>query len=255
MPPAVEMKIERMEYRPTGGAAKTPLLSALDGGESTWALGPLSEGSSPHARVKELEQQLRQVETARNRELEEARAEAHARGRRDADQDRRQLLEQLAGKMGETLNAFVDERDHYFSEVEQEVVRLALAIARRIMHREAQMDPLLLSGAVRVALGQLADGTAVTLRVPASEKDLWEEMLRLCPNLSLRPQLAGEAGMRTGECLLETRLGEVNLGIGAQLDEIERGFFDLLETRPQASSDAPAARRRRAPDTDSDQGA
>ena len=51
---------------------------------------------------------------------------------------------------------FASERDRFLHVVEQEVVKLALAIAARILRREAQMDPLLLTGAVRVALGQLA---------------------------------------------------------------------------------------------------
>ena len=44
------------------------------------------------------------------------------------------------------------------------MVKLALAIAARILRREAQTDPLLLTGAVRVALGQLA----ATLRCAAA---------------------------------------------------------------------------------------
>jgi hypothetical protein len=32
--------------------------------------------------------------------------------------------------------------------------------------------------------------------------------------------------MRLGECLIETELGSVDLGIRSQLGEIERGFFD-----------------------------
>ena len=48
------------------------------------------------------------------------------------------------------------ERDRYLHAVEHEVVKLALAVAARILRREAQMDPLLLTGAVRVALGQLS---------------------------------------------------------------------------------------------------
>jgi flagellar assembly protein FliH len=41
------------------------------------------------------------------------------------------------------------------------------------------MDPLLLTGAVRVALGQLAGATEVRLRVPAAELDLWTESMAL----------------------------------------------------------------------------
>jgi flagellar assembly protein FliH len=106
------------------------------------------------------------------------------------------------------------------------VVELALAIAARILRREAQMDPLLLTGAVRVALGQLTGATEVRLRVPAGELDLWTESMALVPNLGVRPMVVAGEGMRVGECLIETELGTVDLGIRPQLSEIERGFFD-----------------------------
>ena len=32
--------------------------------------------------------------------------------------------------------------------------------------------------------------------------------------------------MRLGDCVVETELGSVDLGIRSQLGEIERGFFD-----------------------------
>ncbi len=105
-------------------------------------------------------------------------------------------------------------------------MKLALAIAARILRREAQMDPLLLTGAARVALGQLAASTKVALRVPPAEIDLWKESIALLPNLAVRPQVAPGEGMRLGDCVLETALGRADLGVRAQLAEIERGFFD-----------------------------
>ena len=39
---------------------------------------------------------------------------------------------------------FRRERARYFAGVEAEVVKLALAIAARVLHREAKLDPLLL---------------------------------------------------------------------------------------------------------------
>jgi len=88
------------------------------------------------------------------------------------------------------------------------------------------MDPLLLTGAVRVALGQLSQSTRVRLRVPAGELGLWTEAMALLPNLALKPTVLAGEGMRLGDCLIETELGSVDLGIRAQLGEIERGFFD-----------------------------
>lgn len=88
------------------------------------------------------------------------------------------------------------------------------------------MDPLLLTGAVRVALGQLSGSTQVRLRVPEAELALWTEAILLLPNLAIKPTVIAGEGMRLGDCVIETDLGSVDLGIRAQLGEIERGFFD-----------------------------
>ena len=124
------------------------------------------------------------------------------------------------------LENFAREQERYLHLVEREVVELALAIAARILRREAQMDPLLLTGAVRVALGQLAEKTDVRLHVPEADADLWREAIAHLPNLAVRPEVITEPAWHLGECELETRLGTVDLGVRAQLGEIERGFFD-----------------------------
>jgi flagellar assembly protein FliH len=134
----------------------------------------------------------------------------------------RERVQQAAG----LLESFTQERNRYLEKVEHEVVQLALAIAARILRREAQMDPLLLTGAVRVALGQLSGSTKARLLVPEAELDLWTEAIALLPNLAVKPTVAASEGMRLGDCVIETDLGSVDLGIRAQLGEIERGFFD-----------------------------
>ena len=141
-----------------------------------------------------------------------------------------------AGRRPNSSRNFTRERDRYLHAVEQEVVRLALAVAARILRREAQMDPLLLTGAVRVALGQLAATSEIRLRVPAKEADLWKETIALVPNLTVKPLVVADEGMLLGECVIESKVGTVDLGIRSQLGEIERGFFDRAgaQTRRRA---------------------
>lgn len=221
----VEPTIQRMEYLPYQSMVVEKEASAA----SEASLSRLPE---LEAQVHVLEEELSAQRARELTLLDEARREALAQGREETARQTAELLQQSTARMGAALEDFRQERDLYFARVEQEVVRLALAIAARILHRESQIDPLLLSGAVRVALGQLAESTGVRLRVPLAELPMWEEMLRLLPNLPLRPRVEGEAGMKAGECRLETELGSVDLGVRAQLAEIERGFFDLLEQRP-----------------------
>jgi flagellar assembly protein FliH len=149
--------------------------------------------------------------------------------------------QQRIRQAAELLEGFSRESDRFLQRVEHEVVELALAIAARILRREAQMDPLLLTGAVRVALGQLSSTTAVRLRVPAAELDMWTESIALIPNLAIKPMVISGEGMRLGDCAIETELGSVDLGIRSQLGEIERGFFDRAggpgARRPAATVD------------------
>ena len=129
---------------------------------------------------------------------------------------------------------FARARAGYFLQVEGEVVRLALAIARRILHREAQMDPLLLRGAVRLALERLEANTQVRLRVPAGRGLLWTEAFArgqgLAPGTAA-PAVVEDPALNGEECILETSLGETNCNLDDQLREIEQGFFDLLAER------------------------
>jgi flagellar assembly protein FliH len=142
-------------------------------------------------------------------------------------------LERLASALAQLTGGFVAERNRYFERVEQEVARLALAIASRILRREAQVDPLLLLGAARVALGQLSASTAIRLRVPSTDAELWKEALALLPNRDLQPEIIPDTHLSLGNCLLETELGSADLGVRAQIGEIERSFFD----RAPASSE------------------
>ena len=143
--------------------------------------------------------------------------------------------QRVASQLERLVTSFAEERERYLHAVELEVVKLALAVAARILRREAQMDPLLLTGAVRVALGQLSASTSVRLRVPQGELDLWKESIALLPNLAVKPQVLPGDGMRLGDCVVETELGSVDLGVRAQLSEIERSFFDRGSGLPSTS--------------------
>ncbi len=168
------------------------------------------------------EEARQSFESGRERGRQEGRqAEREAQGTAltaEAERYKRQLTA-LASR-------FSEERDRYLAAVEQEVVKLALALAARILRREAQMDPLLLTGAVRVALGQLAGSSEVELRVPAAELELWKEAIAHLPHVAMKPVVVAGEGMRLGDCVIESKVGTVDLGVRSQLAEIERGFFD-----------------------------
>jgi flagellar assembly protein FliH len=251
-------RVEVFEYPAGPGASSIGEWVGWTGGEeaalkSTDAHAHEAGGGAIESRLHtEFESRLaeetrRSFESGRERGRQEgclAEREEQAASLVTAEQER---TRQAAG----LIESFTLERDRYLQKVEQEVVKLALAVAARILRREAQMDPLLLTGAVRVALGQLSGSTQVRLRVPELELELWTEAIALVPNLAVKPTVTAGEGMRLGDCVIETELGTVDLGIRAQLGEIERGFFDragghragVPKAEPAASAGAGASRR------------
>ena len=184
---------------------------------------------------KRLAEEKRLAYEAGCKQGRESECEAQAAARAASERERAQQAAKL-------IESFTAERERYMQDVEREVARLALAVAARILRREAQMDPLLLTGAVRVALGQLSDSTQVRLRVPAADLSLWKEAMALMPNLAVRPEVMAGEGMHLGDCRIETELGSVDLGLRAQLGEIERSFSgrDGAAANRESNAEAPS---------------
>jgi flagellar assembly protein FliH len=166
---------------------------------------------------------------ARQEAYEKGLAEGEARVRAEGEK----TLAALCGEVSETVRQFAAQRDRYFERVENEVVQLSLSIARKILHREVQIDPLLLAGIVRVALDGLNDGTQVRLRANPQEIPFWRDYFSRSPEGQAAPELLGDPSLACGSCTLETELGSTHVSLDTQLKEIEQGFLDLLEHRPR----------------------
>lgn len=136
-----------------------------------------------------------------------------------------------ADKIRQALELFQVERKEYFSRVEADVVQLALAISAKILHREAQVDPMLVAALVRVAIDKLHDGSSVSVRVSPTEAQKWRAFLANPLNGSTI-EIVEDAHLGAMDCILETELGSANFSIEAQMKEVEQGFFDLLAQRP-----------------------
>jgi flagellar assembly protein FliH len=149
---------------------------------------------------------------------------------------RAKFEEQLARERSalvQALSDFARERAAYYQKVEAEAVQLALSIARKVLHREAQVDPTLLMGIVRVALEQIEGATGVALAVDPQQAAGWRSYLTANLGAEEMPQIVEDATLAAGQCELRTSMGMAKLGLEVQLKEIEQGLMDLLASRPQ----------------------
>jgi flagellar assembly protein FliH len=190
---------------------------------------------APVPRVTEQpENQRAEVELSKEEfaeRIKRERSEATLQAEQKARQDYELKLQATRAPIAAAVSSFESQRDDYYSRVEAEVVQLALAIAAKILHREAQVDPMLVAALVRMAVEKLREGSSVTVRVGKGNAKRWKEYFAAQSN-SARIGVVEDAILSEYDCMLETELGVANFGLDTQLKEVEQGFFDLLALRP-----------------------
>ena len=183
--------------------------------------GPLTR------RIAQLEQAVRETEAA-----------AYARGRREAEAEAQQRysasMQATAEKLAQAVKQLADIRPRLAKEAEADLLRLSLAIAQRILHRQLNVDPTALEALVKVCLERLGRQDQIRARVSASLKETVRGALA---KLSSRPiEVAADSNLEAGSLIFETSRGQLDASIHSQLDEIERGLIDRLENRPKGGS-------------------
>lgn len=217
LPAGARQKVEAFVYSETGGTAA--------------AAAPAVELTPEPAQ----EQGRKPAELPRISEEEISRlvSEAHARGvaegMRKAEATFADEISKDRERTSQAIINFQDQCKDYYAKVELELVHLSLAIAGKILHRESQLDRMVVAGLVKVMLEKLHQNTKVVVRVrPEDEKD-WRQYFAEHRFL----QVVGDSTLESKACVLETELGIANMGLDSQLKEVEQGFFDLLAQRPE----------------------
>jgi flagellar assembly protein FliH len=157
--------------------------------------------------------------------LEEERRAITTQSRAEIEREVRRARAAVA----DAIEQFAKQRESYFRQVEGEVVQLALGIARRIVHRESQVDPQLIAALVRHELEQLDAATSVRLVVTPDALAYWSEAVSAVPR---SVEVIVDRAIAPGTLRVETAMGSTAINFEAELKEIERGFFDLLSRRP-----------------------
>jgi flagellar assembly protein FliH len=185
--------------------------------------------SDPELGVMQNDVQLTHAEFAERIARERAEAAGEVEQRLRVDYERKLLA--ARAPIAATVAKFEEERDKYFSRAEAEIVQLSLAIAAKILHREAQVDPMLVASLVRLAMENMREGSNVTIRVGPGKGESWKRYFSSVSG-AIRVEVVEDAELNDHDCILETELGSANFSLEKQLKEVEQGFFDLLAVRP-----------------------
>jgi flagellar assembly protein FliH len=176
---------------------------------------PPADSDALHARCEELEARIASE-----------RRNAFEEGRRDAEQraaaELKPVLERLAASTAEVLSMRADLRQR----AEADVVHLALSIAKRILHRQLDVDEAALAALARVALERLR--RAENYRVSVHPRFASAIQAALPPAQSSQVRVEADPACAPGTLIIHCPDGTIDASIDSQLDEIGRGLCDRL---------------------------
>jgi flagellar assembly protein FliH len=213
-----------------GGSAVTEPISWRSVGS------PLRQSTTfPGPNEQEQGHEVQNRNSALEREVEERAQAAYRTGLQEGDAAARQQVgaqtDAALSRLARTIEEISGLRQRFRHEAEAEVVKLAIAIARRVLHRELTVDAGALLGIVKAALEKLDSRELHNVRIhPGSAATLRQLLERM--GLPARVEVIADAALERGAVIFETARGAMDASIETQLSEIERGFSDLVRNTP-----------------------
>jgi flagellar assembly protein FliH len=154
----------------------------------------------------------------------EARGRAHdegfAAGREQAGHEMSEMLATMRG----LLEGVRADRHKLIERAEPEIVRLALAIAERVLHQQVALDRGVAVAMAKTAIARLIDRDTVTIRVnPADLERMREHRDELIAIGDVRNmRVIEDKRVDRGGVVVETEAGTIDARIGTQLDEARK---------------------------------
>jgi flagellar assembly protein FliH len=166
--------------------------------------------------------------------IEEPSAEDKARAEAARDAQAAREVAESAARLVRRLEAALHEVAAFRAELmdrsRPQLIELALAISRVVLHRMVERDPAVVADMAHAALERLNNAT--DLRVRLNPRDF--EALREDADPSrVVAGFIADPRVEPGGCRVESSFGEIDAGINAQLAEISRALLESDEI-PQA---------------------
>ena len=170
-----------------------------------------------------------------HRLIEEARVAGEKEGKRQAELE----LAKTSEAMSQALIATGALRGQLLHEAEEDLLKLSVQIARKIMLREFAGEPGVFLGLVRGAVELAADMGEVVVKLSPEDFALvsgcseFKELLEEKRGITLK----GDPAIGRAGCMVESVRGNIEAGLDAQLEEIFRRLTEEKIARREEPDD------------------
>lgn len=222
LPASPDIVYSQLEWRVlSGDAGFQPRPAAPNSPRQPGAQAQRHESSGPAGPSAE---EIERMIAARVRQ---ARDEAHQQGEAAGRQKALAELEQMMNHMARSIETMAGMKTRLRQEAERDVVAVALAVARKLLRRQINVDEEAILGLVKAAMENASLREVTEIRVhPRFLSQLQNYLNQIGAPQAIRA--TADATLELGAVIVETDRGSVDASLDAQLDEIGRGLTDAV---------------------------
>lgn len=151
---------------------------------------------------------------------QQAREEGYSEGYQQGLDGAREEIERRAAQLDGIMRGLARPSEEFDEQVEQELVSLAMAVARQLVRREIRTDPGQIIAVVREAMAVLPSAARdVELRLHPEDATLVREVLRLSEGE--RPwKIVEDPVLTRGGCRVVSDIAQVDAGLESRLNAV-----------------------------------
>lgn len=149
--------------------------------------------------------------------------EGRKKGREEAQTQAKPQIDALVRSWDTAMKDFEKRRDAMLSDARADVLRLAVAIAERVIKRSVTIDPSIVTAQVEAALGMVMSPSRLVVRVhPDDLAATHSAMPTLLERLqgSAQAEVVGDPAITRGSCVVTTDKGRIDATLESQLDKL-----------------------------------
>lgn len=189
--------------------------------------GPDRNEGSSRGEIEALQARLAQLEREIPIREQQAYTSGYHKGEVAGVEQAKAVLEPVAEQLAHAAADLAHTRRKLRRDAEDDVVKLSLAIARRVLHRELSIDPEAILGVVKAALEKLEGREVDRLRVNPEEAEVVRRHVERS-GAPRRFEVVPDARLGRGCAIFETSRGDMDASVDTQLEEIQRGLVDRI---------------------------
>jgi flagellar assembly protein FliH len=176
-----------------------------------------------------LQARIEELETLLDRRAKEAWEQGLRAGDAAARESFEEQIRSALGGLAKTAAEMSATRSDTIRRAEADTVRLAIEIARRVLHRELSLDISALEALIKAAIAKLQNQEIFRVRIHPDQ----EKLMRACLQQAGRAavEIVADPSLSKGGASFEISRGTLDASVDTQLREIENGLTDEMRRR------------------------